>query len=321
VSRLLRANADQKQDRDQLAWGVWGARLKVQEFHRRERALRAHPWAVSGMDTWLWVDDQGAVLSSCESFTCSSFFHGERARSYAVASVLTEEKLRGRGYARGMMDALVGEIRRGDPSAHAVVLYSDVGEALYGRSGFVGLPAWDAELEPCEGDPAEGVDELLPEEVPELPPPPAEEAFLIWPDAHQIDWHRARERFYAEVLARPRSVCCGARVGSSQAYWAADIKNERLLVLLVTEPVAGAAAGRGAAGGAPAPALAGLALGGRRAGAAAGGARRGGAPGEGRGGADDPAAPGGAAPGAVEAPAEGALGVGLRGCRRCRAPG
>jgi GNAT superfamily N-acetyltransferase len=236
VSRLIRATDDQKRERDLLAWGAWGARLTADQFCRRERALRAHPWAASGMDTWLWVDDGGAVLSSCESFACSSFLRGERARSYAVASVFTEEKRRGRGYARGMMDALVAEIRRGDPSAHAVVLYSDVGEVLYGRSGFVALPAWDAELEPCEGDPAEVVDELLPEAVPELPPPPAEEPFVLWPDAHQIDWHRARERFYAEALARPRSEHCGARVGSSCAYWAADLKNERLLVLLVTEP-------------------------------------------------------------------------------------
>lgn len=236
MSRLIRATDDQKRERDLLAWGAWGARLTADQFCRRERALRAHPWVAGGMDTWLWVDDRGAVLSSCESFACSSFFRGERARSYAVASVFTEEKRRGRGYARGMMDALVAEIRRGDPSAHAVVLYSDVGEALYRRSGFVGLPAWDAELDPCEGDPVEGVDELLPEAVPELPPPPAEEPFVLWPDAHQIDWHRARERFYAEALGRLRSEHCGARVGSSCAYWAADLKNERLRVLLVTEP-------------------------------------------------------------------------------------
>ncbi|MCS6899207.1 MAG: GNAT family N-acetyltransferase [Myxococcales bacterium] len=236
MSWLMRASEEQKQERDRLTWSAWGANLTLEQFCRRERVLRAHPWAVHGMNTWLWVDESGAVLSSCESFACTSVFRGLWARSYAIASVFTEEKLRGQGHASRMMDALVLEIRRHDPLAHAVVLYSDVGKALYERSGFLGLPAWDVELDPCEGDVMEGVDELLPELVPELPPPPAEEPFVIWPDRHQMDWHRARERFYGDVLGRARSLSCGARVGRSQIYWTADFKQEQLLVLLVTEP-------------------------------------------------------------------------------------
>lgn len=236
MSRLIRATDEEKRDRDRLAWQAWGAKLTEDQFLRRERLLRSHPWAASGMDTWLWRDDDGAVLSSCETFVGRSFFEGALSRSYAVASVFTEEARRGQRHASRMMDALVAQIRRDDPAAHAITLYSDVGEAIYARSGFVALPARDRVFASCEGDPAQGVDEVIAEEALKVPPPPATEPFLLWPDAPQMDWHRARERFYAETLKRPRNGICGARVGESFAFWVADYKNEQLLILLLTEP-------------------------------------------------------------------------------------
>lgn len=225
-----------------LTWGAWGGRLQKSEFLAREKRLRAHPWCRSGMLTWLWVDPAGKVLSSCETFTSSSYLGGAAGRSYSVASVFTEQSLRGQGHAARMMDALVSEVRRSDPLAHAITLYSDVGARLYERSGFVGAPAFDVEFEPSEGDPAEAVDALLPETVFALPDPP-DEPFVIWPSGAQLDWHLERERFYAQALKRPRlhdlstgQTHHGARAGASRVYWAADFKNERLMVTLITEP-------------------------------------------------------------------------------------
>ena len=236
MSRLLKASEEQKIARDRLAWSAWGGRLSVEQFLQRERRLRAHPWAAGGMVTWLWVDDHGAPLASCETFTSASYLDGVQARSYAVASVFTEPALRGQGHASRMMDALVAEIRSSDPSAHSITLYSDVGEAIYARSGFAGGPAFDWEFEPCEGSPEAAVERLIGEaDLPALAPP-AGERFLIWPDRAQIDWHLARERFYAEALQRRRDGACGAVVGGSLALWAADFKNDQLVLLLLSGP-------------------------------------------------------------------------------------
>jgi len=249
VSQLLAASDEQKVRRDALTWAAWGGLLQRDQYLARELCLRARAFCKGGMQTWLWVDPSG-VLCSCETFSMASRLDGVASRSYAVASVFTEEPLRRRGHAVRMIDALAAEIRASDPGAHAIVLYSDVGEAIYGRSGFVGLPAFDIELPPVEGDPAEAVEGLIGDlDLPRLlPPAPPDDFFLLWPDAAQLDWHLERERFYARTLPRrrlgsdglasprKRPPVCGAWVGPTRLFWTADFKAESLRILLLTDP-------------------------------------------------------------------------------------
>ena len=236
---LVVASEQEKQARDPLAWAEWGARLGVEQFLVREERLRAHAWSREGMQTWLWRGAEGEVLSSCETFRMRSFLgpvdRREEGVTFGVASVLTEPRLRGRGHASGMMRALVERLRH-EPGAQASLLYSDVGATLYERAGYVAREARDRVFSPLSGDPAAEVDARLVERelalALEETPVPADE-FVVWPTAVQLDWHLERERVYAALLNAPRPSSCGARAGGSTAFWAADLKNGVLRILLL----------------------------------------------------------------------------------------
>jgi GNAT superfamily N-acetyltransferase len=245
--RLELATDAQKLDRDRLVYEAWGQRLTVEGFITREMTLRAHRWSREAMRTWLLVSSSGAILSSCETFRMESFVHRRAddagapapspsvGSSYAIASVFTEPPLRGQGHAARMMSLLVGRLRELDPSAHASVLYSDVGPAIYERSGYVAMPAKDRVLDPADGDPSEGVEPIREADVERamsLFPRPSS-GLVIWPTAAQIDWHVERERIYSSLLHRARPDACGARAGKSAILWASSFKADELWVLLL----------------------------------------------------------------------------------------
>jgi hypothetical protein len=147
------------------------------------------------------------------------------------------------------------------------VLYSDVGGPIYERAGYAGRPAFDHVFTPQEGDPADGVDALVPEaglaQALAAVPVPAD-PFVLRLSVAQLDWQLERERCYADLIGIPRAPSAGARVGGSVALWAWGRGALNVLVLH-----AGRRAGGPALGGASAVRMAGAF--GRR---AAGGARR-----------------------------------------------
>jgi GNAT superfamily N-acetyltransferase len=238
---LVLATEAQKAERDRVTHAAWGSPLTVEQFHGRELRLRAHPWCREGMNTWLWLAEDGSVLASCESFHNDSHLRGPDGRtlpgdSFSIASVFTEAPLRGHGHATRMMDAVTAELERMSPRGHAAVLFSDVGAPLYRRSGYEEVPAWDWHLAPAGDLPGRQVDSPLHEHDvaaalermrrPEVP-------FFLWPGAPQVDWHLERERVYAELLHRPRPEACGAVVGDSTVLWAMMARYGELVVLLL----------------------------------------------------------------------------------------
>lgn len=225
---LRPATDDERRARDRLTHGVWGHALDVDQYLAREARLRDHPWTRDGMETWLWVDDAGAPLASCESFASRSLLSGERGETYAIASVFTEPALRGRGYAVAMLRALVEHLRA-RPRVHAVTLYSDVGARIYERAGFLAVTSLDRWLDASPGDPREGVAPLGEDEIADAPPP--DTRFVVWPSVEQLDWHRERERAYSDLLGRARPPLAGARTDGGQIVFVGDLKNGRLLVL------------------------------------------------------------------------------------------
>jgi GNAT superfamily N-acetyltransferase len=224
--RLDFASAAEKNARDRIAYQSWGDRLSTEQYLEREARLCAHPWAQETMRCWALRDDDGRILSSCETYRMCSAVDGERGETWAVASVFTEPELRGRGHARAMMDALVERARAA--GAQASTLFSDVGAPIYEKSGYVVRPAEDLVFPPAPGRPSDGIDALV-ERVGDIEP--YVDDFCIWPTAAQLDWHLERGRTYAALLGRTPLPSVGARAGDGVAYWAADWKNDRLLVL------------------------------------------------------------------------------------------
>lgn len=233
--RLVLATEAQKAARDPLTAEAWGTGLSADGYLRREQQLRALAVPRLGMRTWLLVDGIDRILSSCETFTFPSVLRpGESeswGQSYGVASVFTEGALRKKGHATRMLDLLCQALRE-ERGAHAVVLYSDVGAALYARSGFVARPAFDWRWPPAapgaESDAVLFSDDALSWRWAARPVSPGR--FVLHPTADTFDWFLERERIYCKELGRPRPRACGAAVGNSLALFYAQPKDSRLWV-------------------------------------------------------------------------------------------
>jgi hypothetical protein len=230
---LRLASEAEKEARDRLCHAAWGRHLSVEQFVAREARLRALPFSRAAMRTWLY-ERGGQVVASCESYTMRSFADGRPGTSQGVASVFTAPELRGRGHASAMMAALVAELG-GAPETHALLLFSEVGAALYQRSGFVARPVRERVLPAAPGDPGALVDGWVQEAElgraldGALPAEP----FVVWPTVPQLGWHLERERYYAAALARPRPPWVGARRSGALIAWCAEPQHDRLVVLLL----------------------------------------------------------------------------------------
>lgn len=221
------ASDAEKQQRDALTYDAWGSGLTREQFLAREVRLRSHAWTREVMKTWLWRDAAGAVLASCETFELESMVGAVRGRSHAIASVFTEPSKRGAGHASAMLAALV---ERHCGSAQAMVLFSEVGTAIYQRVGFWPVPAFDTWFAPAGERPGDVEWLRAPLPAPARPSP-AEQTLIIAPAAGQLDWHLERERFYAPVLGRPRLDVHGARVRESSITWTAYQRSAELHVM------------------------------------------------------------------------------------------
>jgi GNAT superfamily N-acetyltransferase len=225
--RLVLASELERAARDVLTAQAWGQTLTVEQFCARELVLRAHPWARASMRTYLWVDDAGQVLASCERFTQRGHLGASPVHASALASVFTAPELRGQGHAFAMLEA-VGAVchQEGDV---AVVLFSEIGTRLYERLGFRAVPSFDTCFAAAAREVAPTVH--LHAEVPVLEAVTAQSGQLVLtPTAAQLDWHLARERFYGRAQGRTLR-WHGASVGRSTLSWTAYFKTGELQVL------------------------------------------------------------------------------------------
>lgn len=221
--------------RDHLCFAAWGGRLTQAQFFKREERLRAHPWSRQGMTTWLLEDERGELLSSCESFQMESRYDNTTGHSYAFASVFTEERFRGRGYATALLKGVIEALENSDASTQSFILYSEVGERLYEKNGFVAVPSQMWELpESLFARKSPQVEYVSDEEIQGLldVAHARTERFQILATAAQLDWHWERERIYAEALGRPKALCHASRVGESFAIWSANYKYDFLEALV-----------------------------------------------------------------------------------------
>ena len=231
--RVVRADESDRRARDHRTYDAWGARHSLEQYLEFERRLRAHPFAREALATWLLIGDDGAVLSSCETYEMQSFASGAPGVTFGVASVFTERRLRGRGYASQLLTLLAAEAQ----GAHALILFSDVGAPLYERLGYVARPASDLVFSALAGDPWAAAEPLADSDLAEaLAAVPRPSGFVVWPTAAQLDWHLERDRTFAALAGRTRVGSAGACAGDGIALWAGDSKRERLQVLLFLAP-------------------------------------------------------------------------------------
>jgi GNAT superfamily N-acetyltransferase len=214
---LVRCTEAESRERDRRSALDWEPDLCVPEFVAREQVLQRTAFARRSRVPWGWVVD-GETVSSTETYEVA----WPAGRVWLVASVWTDPDHRGRGHASAMLDALA-ERCAGVPGAAALVLFSDVGPALYERVGFVALPAVDVVWPASVGDPDDGPWERFAESALHTLDPR---------DPAQLDWQLDRARTRAELRPVRRPSRCGARLPSGAwMVWADDGHDRELQVL------------------------------------------------------------------------------------------
>jgi GNAT superfamily N-acetyltransferase len=222
------ASDEEKGARDGLTFAAWGGGLTLPQFLEREVRLREQAWARQRMQTWL-LKEGARVLASCETFRNDSYLDGRAGHSWSIASVFTEEALRGKGHALELMRRLRERLRP-EPGAQACVLFSEVGPQLYERAGYRALAGATDQVLPA-------LDAPLPESVEPVEGPPMRPALVtgpglvLWPSAEQLDWHLERARLYARYLGRRPLDFDSATCEGARAVFCAYYKTNELLVL------------------------------------------------------------------------------------------
>lgn len=197
---LVELTEGQTEARDRESAPDWDTELGPDAFVARERTLRRTAFGRSRAG-WGWT------VSTALEATCETYERRWRGGLvWLVASVWTPPGSRGRGHASRLLQA-VAERCAARPGAGAMILFSDVGAALYERVGYVALPAIDVAWPAEPGDPDDGPWQRFAESaVPTLSPR----------DGEQLEWQLDRARTRAELVPTRRPARCGARLPSGE---------------------------------------------------------------------------------------------------------
>lgn len=228
--RLLEVTSDVAATRDALCFSSWGSPLTVEQFQAREQMLRSQRWSRDVMQTWHWVDETGRVLSSCETFRMPSLVGAVEGVTFGVATVFTEQALRGRGAAKAMLEAVHARLST-EPGVQASILFSEIGEALYSPLGYVGVAPFDLLFEVNEATP-KPASVRWGLETP-LPSPGDSHALQVVMTEAQLAWHHSRPRFYASMLNRTVPSEWGASTDRGSIGWTANFRTNELEVLFI----------------------------------------------------------------------------------------
>ncbi len=123
---------------------VWGDGLSFDAYAATRAGCAARPGARSHLERVVLLDG-ARVLASAARHDLSARIDGRIRRVLGIGSVFTPRELRGRGAASAMIAHLVDAA---NTEGHEfVLLFSDIGPALYERLDFVPMPLEQATLD------------------------------------------------------------------------------------------------------------------------------------------------------------------------------
>lgn len=211
---------------------LWGAALSVERYLEREQRQLDIPLARrGGLTNWILTEkggkpDERPVLSSCETLKKRCLVRQadgniKEGWAHGVASVFTDPKFRGKGYAKAMMAKLAEHLQRAEKespgAAVASVLYSDIGKKFYAINGWEPYQSDHVEW-PASSTLPSTSDKLKLVAFDDIPSMLEKDEAIIYnaltsasgsnkpvrlailPSLDQIHWHVLRERFVTETL-------------------------------------------------------------------------------------------------------------------------
>jgi predicted N-acetyltransferase YhbS len=116
---------------------VWNDGLSRGGYGRYNKAQLSTPWGRRHLQRLALVQGD-RVLASAKRYELRATLDGRAIRVVGIGAVFTPPELRGRGYGRQIVEAMLSEARR-DGSGLAL-LFSEIGTAYYERLGFRAVP-------------------------------------------------------------------------------------------------------------------------------------------------------------------------------------
>ncbi|MBM4342381.1 MAG: GNAT family N-acetyltransferase [Deltaproteobacteria bacterium] len=245
-AELVLATPAQQADRWAHHYAQWGTGYERSLFLRREAALAESGFGRTHLRMWLWVDDAGEVLASCETYAGTAWYCDDVGRTsleplQAIASVLVVPELRGQGHAAAMMAALSVELRALGTTVST--LFSDVGPNLYRKAGYLLHPARKTVIAvPGHMAAPTGVVELGLGDLADVLERDREElgawvggstapALAEVVQVDRVAWFATRARYRAWARGTEASPVLGVAVGDSFCLWSADAADPLLHML------------------------------------------------------------------------------------------
>ena len=146
---LVRAEGALLEELFDQTYPLWGEGLSRRAYAQWNTAQEQTEWGRTHLRRLALVDN-GRVLASAKRYDLTLVIDGRHVPTVGVGAVFTPVSMRGRGYARAIIDALV-DTARGD-GAELALLFSEIGAAYYQRLGFTVVPVETADLMVLEKD-------------------------------------------------------------------------------------------------------------------------------------------------------------------------
>ena len=205
--------------RDQLAplrAQAWAEGITAVQFAERNHQLYEHPFGSSRIETHVFLDEAGTLLSSCDTLDVDFGILDPKGeyiedRGLLLASVFTPTEQRGRGYASQMLEELFTTL-----SDKPWCLYSDIEPEFYERFEFLATPIAEVtELVPLEmetlvtAEPIEleeavaGIRQWRTNLIKEGTP-----GLVLLPDPQWVDWELLKFAYLAETKKKTMPAVC-----------------------------------------------------------------------------------------------------------------
>jgi GNAT superfamily N-acetyltransferase len=121
-----------------VTYPIWHEGLTRAAYARWNAAQLRTEWGARHLQRLALVSSAGTLLASAKRYRFDVRLDGLEARIGGIAAVVTPPALRGRGYARHLVEHIVQEERQA--GAVAAALFSEIGASFYERLGFRQVP-------------------------------------------------------------------------------------------------------------------------------------------------------------------------------------
>ena len=120
---------------------IWSDRLSRSAYARYNAAQVRTPWGARHLRRFALVDAGGRILSSAKRYDLCATLDGQEVRVIGFGAVFTPAAMRGRGYAREILERMVTDAAR--QGVQLAILFSEIDPAFYEAMGFVAVPRYE----------------------------------------------------------------------------------------------------------------------------------------------------------------------------------